>query len=264
MRPLRLALSLLLLLAAPALAAAPSAIDRLPSLVVGVTGSGDDLRLQIIDGEARRSLKVGDLYADGWTLQAIDPTQATLTRDAERRTVGLNPTGALAQARSNDPPSTVTTALAAARVADLNAQIARIRANVPILTQLLADQLGPWDGKTPHMGLSLAETQRYAAYRARQPATGPNGFLGSDQVNALGTDAADYLALNQKLLDALQDQRGFRDTILTLTPKPKEGAAPRPPAQPETMLGTSQFLTESNLFANSFPKPDWWPDPNGP
>ncbi|MDB5438345.1 MAG: hypothetical protein JWM33_772, partial [Caulobacteraceae bacterium] len=68
------------------------------------------------------------------------------------------------------------------------------------------------DGKTPRLGLSLAETQRYVAYQRRgaltQDSTGKNGFLGLSQIDALGADGADYLALNQSLLNALNAERG--------------------------------------------------------
>ncbi|MDB5439530.1 MAG: MecR antirepressor / ankyrin repeat family protein, partial [Caulobacteraceae bacterium] len=194
-----------------AYAAEPGAPERLAAQAAGVVGSGDQLSLKIREPQGERTVKVGETYADGWTLQALTPTKATLAKDGATREVGLNPTGALARAQTDEPPSSVKTL---ARI-DLDKRAEEAKARQPAFDQLVKDQLGPWDGKTPRMGLSLAETQRYVDYQTRgalfqvpftdrQGPQGPNGFLSAGQVEALGADSLDYRILNQKLLDELQ------------------------------------------------------------
>ncbi|MDB5440595.1 MAG: hypothetical protein JWM33_3022 [Caulobacteraceae bacterium] len=81
---------------APAEAAQPTGPDDLPSQVVGVVGSGDQLALRLRQGSGERLLKVGDAYADDWILTALSPTMASLSKGWLSRTIGLNPTGAVA------------------------------------------------------------------------------------------------------------------------------------------------------------------------
>ncbi|MDB5441453.1 MAG: hypothetical protein JWM33_3880 [Caulobacteraceae bacterium] len=84
--------------------------DALPGLVTGVVGSGDQmaLRLTPVGDAAARDLKIGDEFRNGWRLTALTPSAATLTRDGASQTVGLNPTGALADAPAATGGSTVT------------------------------------------------------------------------------------------------------------------------------------------------------------
>lgn len=94
--------------AALAHAAEPSGLDRLPSEVVGVTGSGDALRLQVKSDGQVRTLVPGDEYRDGWKLRSVSASKATLFKSGETREVGLNPTGALASNAATAPPSDVS------------------------------------------------------------------------------------------------------------------------------------------------------------
>lgn len=92
-----------------AYAAAPSAAEDLPGEVIGVTGSGDKLTLELRHEGGPISLKPGDVYKDGWTLQALTPTQATLSKAGVQQTVGLNPSGVVApQPGEAAAPSQVT------------------------------------------------------------------------------------------------------------------------------------------------------------
>ena len=47
------------------------------------------------DESGRRALRIGDAFQDGWSLSALTPSTATLTKAGESRVVGLNPTGAV-------------------------------------------------------------------------------------------------------------------------------------------------------------------------
>lgn len=94
-------------LAAHAFAATGSALDRLPSEVRGVVGSGDQLSLELRSDGVDRVIHLGESYKDGWTLQALTPSQATLARDGQTRQVGLSPSGALAELTSPAAPSSV-------------------------------------------------------------------------------------------------------------------------------------------------------------
>ncbi|MDB5440836.1 MAG: transcriptional regulator [Caulobacteraceae bacterium] len=93
-----------------AYAAEPGAPERLATQAAGVVGSGDQLSLKIRAPEGERTVKIGETYADGWTLQALTPTKATLSKDGTTREVGLNPTGAIASNTPAAPPSTVNMA----------------------------------------------------------------------------------------------------------------------------------------------------------
>ncbi|MDB5438496.1 MAG: hypothetical protein JWM33_923 [Caulobacteraceae bacterium] len=188
-------------------AVAPGPV-ALPAEVIGVVGSGDKLSLRIKAGDETRLLNIGDIYQDGWALTALTNTTATLTRNGQSQTVGLNPAGLVAQARADGPATTV-------RVVGAT-DLVELQARQVALRQLLKEQLGAWDGTTPRLGLTLEETQRYVAYRARgvqaearQDQLGRSGFLTTNQVSSLGDDRMDYLVLNQKLLLALRDGSGL-------------------------------------------------------
>lgn len=118
---LRLSLPVILLfLAIPASAlaaqaAAGDSLAALPSQVVGVSGSGDQLSLRLKVGAEVRVLKIGDVYADGWTLTGLTPSEATLAKGALSRRVGLSPTSAVGQAAPADDPSQVRTVRGALR-----------------------------------------------------------------------------------------------------------------------------------------------------
>ncbi|MDB5438203.1 MAG: hypothetical protein JWM33_630 [Caulobacteraceae bacterium] len=103
----------LLALASPALAApAPRAQDvlaALPGQVVGVSGSGDQLTLRLKSETQERALKIGDAYADGWILIGLNNSEVTLAKGAILRRIGLNPSGAVAQAVLEETPSQVRT-----------------------------------------------------------------------------------------------------------------------------------------------------------
>ncbi|MDB5440155.1 MAG: hypothetical protein JWM33_2582, partial [Caulobacteraceae bacterium] len=132
------------LAAVPSLAFAGAAPESLASQAAGVLGSGDQIALQLksADGASPRVLKIGEMFEDGWKLDALTPTSATLARDGERREVGLNPTGALAETRPGATPSQVIVTPSAADLALIE---------------------GRWDGKA-QAGLTVEETQRYLIY----------------------------------------------------------------------------------------------------
>ncbi|MDB5437980.1 MAG: hypothetical protein JWM33_407 [Caulobacteraceae bacterium] len=185
-----------------AYAAEPSAPERLAAQAAGVVGSGDQLALQLKDNNQERTIRPGDVYADGWKLDALTPTSATLVKDGERREVGLNPTGALASKAPAAPPSQVTLAGEDARL--LAAAIAR----------------NFWDGQKLQPGLTLQETQRYwtlyerfsetykafqidlAARAAKAGVKLPFAFLPDDILSALGPQyAPEFAALTNKMAD---------------------------------------------------------------
>ncbi|MDB5438657.1 MAG: hypothetical protein JWM33_1084 [Caulobacteraceae bacterium] len=91
-----------------AYAAEPGAPERLATQAAGVVGSGDQLSLKLKTPQGERTLKVGEAYADGWTLRALTPTKATLDKDGTTREIGLNPTGALASTAPPDAPVSVS------------------------------------------------------------------------------------------------------------------------------------------------------------
>ncbi|MDB5437981.1 MAG: hypothetical protein JWM33_408 [Caulobacteraceae bacterium] len=90
-----------------AYAAAPSGPDALPGEVVGVIGSGDQLSLKVAQDQKIRTVKLGAEYRDGWTLDALTTSTASLSKEGQRREIGLNPTGALASAAPGRDPSKV-------------------------------------------------------------------------------------------------------------------------------------------------------------
>ncbi|MDB5441441.1 MAG: hypothetical protein JWM33_3868 [Caulobacteraceae bacterium] len=82
--------------------------EQLAAQAAGVVGSGDQLSLRLRTPEGERVLKIGETYAEGWTLQALSPSKATLAKDGAVREVGLNPTGAVASGGAAAPASRVT------------------------------------------------------------------------------------------------------------------------------------------------------------
>ncbi|MDB5440156.1 MAG: hypothetical protein JWM33_2583 [Caulobacteraceae bacterium] len=240
------------LLAGGARAAINPGSASLPGEVIGVVGSGDKLSLKIKAGETSRLLNVGDTYQNGWKLKSLTDATATLEKDGLTQTIGLNPTGSVAAVAPDEDASTVNT-LAAIRAE-------RLALAQPAFNQLVADQLGPWDGKTPRLGLSLDETKRYVSYQTlgalHQPAEGEtkglpgvNGFLSMAQIDSLGAEADDYLAINQKLLVALDATRGVTAKISTVTPVGASTTA----FSDRTGLQYSQHLMEANLSSTISP-----------
>ncbi|MDB5438495.1 MAG: hypothetical protein JWM33_922, partial [Caulobacteraceae bacterium] len=178
-----------------------------------------------------------DTFADGWALTVFSNTTATLSRNGQNHTVGLNPSGAIAQARADDPATTVN-------VVGL-AELAQLQARQIALGQLLKEQLGPWDGKTPRLGLTLEETQRYVAYQSRgkqaeghKDPLGRAGFLTVDQVSSLGADRLDYMTLNQKLLRGLFNGSGFTPLMYSVS---------RVPADEVNSLVAGRASTQDNV-----------------
>ncbi|MDB5440881.1 MAG: hypothetical protein JWM33_3308 [Caulobacteraceae bacterium] len=150
--------------AAPSTAQAlPADLDRLSKEAAGVVGSGDRLSLQIkpVDGQASRTIKVGEEYSNGWKLDAVTPTLATLSKGGETRQVGLNPTGAVARPIAFVPLSSVEVALTPSEEAELAGLIAT----------------GHWDGKILP-GLSMAESQRHVLFDGRMQALGRGSISG--------------------------------------------------------------------------------------
>ena len=133
----------------------PQGADALPGVVVGVLGSGDQLALQIkADDAGRRVLRIGDSFREGWVLSALTASTATLTKDGQSRTVGLNPTGAVA---SNDVkrPSVVQVAgneLPPEVIEVLALTDEEVIARTPTASQMLAVQ---------QRGLTAAESRQY-------------------------------------------------------------------------------------------------------
>lgn len=185
-------------------AAQPSAPERLAAQAGGVVGSGDQLALRVKEDSQERTIKPGDDYADGWKLQALTPTKATLTKDGVSREVGLNPTGALANNAPAAPPSQVWVTQSDDELAD------RVIRN------------GVWDGKTARPNLTLDETRRYNVLRMKGmlgtltyfPAMneeakcagypGANAIIESDKqteditIALLGAEAPEHVALLNK------------------------------------------------------------------
>ncbi|MDB5439932.1 MAG: hypothetical protein JWM33_2359 [Caulobacteraceae bacterium] len=196
--PLRLAGALLagLLLTA---AAEPAAPDRLPGEAVGVVGSGDQLALRLMQDRQERTLKLGDEYRDGWRLEALTPTSATLAREGQRREVGLNPTGQLAGSAPATPPSQVRVLLSDEEI------LAMVRSRPPI------------NGGKPMVGMTAAESERYqvlmykggqlrAASRPPSPAPPPDGGLirvqitpSTELIPALGPEGPELASLLDKM-----------------------------------------------------------------
>lgn len=95
-------------IARPGAAALPGPLDGLAGQVAGVVGSGDKLGLMLKEGEASRTLHLGDTYQDGWVLTGLTAEIATLSKAEQSRQVGLNPGNVVAQ-RDLAPASQITT-----------------------------------------------------------------------------------------------------------------------------------------------------------
>lgn len=196
-------------MAPSALRGAEAGLSTLASEVSGVVGSGDKLGLKLGAGEASRVLRPGEIYGDGWVLRSVTASQATLTKGAEVRQVGLNPTGALAAGEEVAPATQVNT-------------IGSARPAAEILAELRASE--QWDGQS-RPGLTLDETQRFLVqtYLVRQHTQAlmrslPPGSvytIGPEEMRSLGFDYQDYLALGAKV-------RAAAPTTLT----PTSGAPP--------------------------------------
>lgn len=205
-----------LLLAA---AAAPSGPDALPSQVAGVVGSGEELVLQLrqTGDTPPRLVHLGEDAIDGWTLSGLTATAATLGKDGQTRTIGLNPSGALASKAPSVPLTLVTMAGEDAR----------------LLAQAIAR--GVWDGQKLQPGLTLEETQRYwvlnerfsETWRAFQTnlnaraekagITLMGAIMRNDLLSALGPQyAPEYAALINKIDD--ERDRQYSATFETYGP----------------------------------------------
>ncbi|MDB5440882.1 MAG: hypothetical protein JWM33_3309 [Caulobacteraceae bacterium] len=166
--------------------ALPADLSSLPGQVIGVVGSGDQLSLQIraSDRQGPRTVRPGDEYQNGWTLRAVTPTLAILSRAGETHQVGLNPAGTLA-APAAAAPSSVTVQLSAQDKADLEAMIAA----------------GNWDGKAMP-GLTLAESQSHVLMVSRIEALSPPSLPGSRRLLTMVQDAP----MRARFGDAAVDQ----------------------------------------------------------
>ncbi|MDB5440659.1 MAG: hypothetical protein JWM33_3086 [Caulobacteraceae bacterium] len=51
------------------------------------------MRLALKEGAETRTLKIGDVYGDGWKLTALTPSMATFGKGSSLHSVGLNPQG---------------------------------------------------------------------------------------------------------------------------------------------------------------------------
>ncbi|MDB5438327.1 MAG: hypothetical protein JWM33_754 [Caulobacteraceae bacterium] len=156
-----IALSLAFAARAGAASAPAQGPDALPGLVVGVVGSGDQLSLQIkADESGRRALRIGDAFQDGWSLSALTPSTATLTKAGESRVVGLNPTGAVAT-HDVKRPSLVQVAgseLPPEVIEVLALTDEEVIARTPTASQRLAAQ---------YRGLTAEESRRYTLMSLR-------------------------------------------------------------------------------------------------
>ncbi|MDB5440520.1 MAG: hypothetical protein JWM33_2947 [Caulobacteraceae bacterium] len=184
----------------PARAAAPAGtLETLARDVVGVIGSGDQLSLRIkpADGPAR-TLKVGDLYQEGWVLKALSPTMATMTKDGQLHLVGLNPTGELAGASADAPGSLVLVQGAGGLTGQ---QVLAIQGEIAA---------GRWNGQ-PAWGMDQARTARLIAYDVQRDSILAAWYAQNWQVGKMamsipnrptepeifGVNNEDYQALNQ-------------------------------------------------------------------
>lgn len=127
----------------------PAFANSLPSQVVGVVGSGDQIGLLLRSGSAVRTLKLGDVVQDGWVLTHLNPSSAILSLNGQQVEIGLNPQGEITNT-SADLQATQITVVGSAEA--------------EILRRLL--DTGKWDGKAMP-GLDLQETQRSLIYSDR-------------------------------------------------------------------------------------------------
>jgi len=66
--------------------------EQLTRDLTAIVGSGRSQRLIVVDrdeDEARREVRVGQEFRDGWVVKAIQPQSVILQRDAERLSVSL-------------------------------------------------------------------------------------------------------------------------------------------------------------------------------
>ncbi|MDB5439931.1 MAG: hypothetical protein JWM33_2358 [Caulobacteraceae bacterium] len=185
---------------------AAAAPDLLPSEVKGVVGSGDQLSLQLHgDAGTERTIRVGEEYRDGWMLQALSPTKATLAKDGATREVGLNPQGAVASAGPAGPPSTVTMT----GVPDDET----VRAMVAAMgwpPQILAGPL--------MRGLTDVETRRYTVYELltqREMQRRVDAARAGGPPVTAGLSKEDIVAILGQT--AYEDSRRLADTIIAAT-----------------------------------------------
>ncbi|MDB5440880.1 MAG: hypothetical protein JWM33_3307 [Caulobacteraceae bacterium] len=190
--------------AAPAPAPAqalPADLMRLAREAAGVVGSGDRLSLQIkpADVPTVRTLNIGEEYADGWRLQAVTPTVATLVKAGQIQRVGLNPNGVVASLVTFTPLSSVEVDLSAQERAELAALIAS----------------GRWDGQILP-SLSEAETQRHVLLETRIEALG-RATLSGPMAKVVGTPSPtarvypSEIMMRQVFGNAAIDQRAAED-----------------------------------------------------
>ncbi|MDB5438343.1 MAG: hypothetical protein JWM33_770 [Caulobacteraceae bacterium] len=163
-----IAAGLLVAAAAPA----PSGPDALPAQVAGVIGSGDQLSLQLraTEGAPARIVHPGEEAIDGWTLSGLTNTVATLSKGDQSRTIGLNPTGAVAVARPFAPPSTVRVT-----IDGLTPEMAAILAlsDEELLAQSRPGVRQAYQSMTGGRGLTAEEARRLDLYQTRFSLLGP-------------------------------------------------------------------------------------------
>ncbi|MDB5438344.1 MAG: hypothetical protein JWM33_771, partial [Caulobacteraceae bacterium] len=220
---------LLLAAAAPA----PSGPDALPAQVAGVIGSGDQLSLQLraSDTAPARMVRLGDEAIDGWTLTGLTNTVATLSKDGQSRTIGLNPTGALSQRQPVGPPSTVHVT-----VEGLTPEMAAVLAlsDEEVLAQAPASFLQAYQTATAGHGLTAEELRRAQLYSmrfnlmsaaisqasqarvqaARAQGINSGGAIGPQQIGALlfGQDYIDLVGKQQQF-DYQQDLQHYQAAV---------------------------------------------------
>lgn len=136
-------------------AAEPSAPERLAANASGVVGSGNQLTLKVREAGVDRSLKVGDVYAEGWTLKALTPSTVTIARDGATMLVGLNPSGQVLGPAPAGAPSTISV-VGLPDEATIQAAIARLG---PMAEQGMA--------QATRLGLSADQARRFLVYRLK-------------------------------------------------------------------------------------------------
>ncbi|MDB5440008.1 MAG: hypothetical protein JWM33_2435 [Caulobacteraceae bacterium] len=77
----------------PMIEVTPDIADQFRAEVSAVVGSGSSIRVVLAHsesyGRARRSLKLGDVYQDGWKIVSLTPKAVGLARSGETRLVDL-------------------------------------------------------------------------------------------------------------------------------------------------------------------------------
>ncbi|MDB5438978.1 MAG: hypothetical protein JWM33_1405 [Caulobacteraceae bacterium] len=193
--------------------------ERLAAEAAGVVGSGEQLSLKLKAQGEERTLKLGEGYADGWTLQALTPTKATLVKDGVAREVGLNPTGQVATAGLAVTPTTVT-------VAGLPDE-ATIKAYVDVA--LARDPLAVEKARSGQ-ALTVEEAKRTIAYRGMIGDELTRRMQGAGSARSVSISAADQRALMGDV--AFSDFWGMADkaqtfdrdqTLASLTARPVTG-----------------------------------------